>query len=245
MLSGVLGAARPHHRRRNASATGDGQMTVPWRGIVLIVLAPIVFGLTVRGLGWSRRSQSWWRSSAYASRRMSVKLALALIVWAHRLLRAGVHIGLGLPVRLVGPWLGRRRGPMELFANLGLGFETAFTPINMLYCFLGVLLGTLIGVLPGIGPTATIAMLLPITFAVAGDLAHHARRHLLRRAVRRLDHRDPDQPAGRIVLGGDRDRRLSDGAAGPGRTRAGGRGARLVLRRHGRDRVPRAARAAA
>ena len=53
---------------------------------------------------------------------------------------------------------------MELIANLGLGFETAFTPINILYCFVGVLLGTLVGVLPGIGPTATIGLLLPITF---------------------------------------------------------------------------------
>ena len=55
---------------------------------------------------------------------------------------------------------------MELLMNLGLGFETAFTPINIVYCFLGVLLGTLIGVLPGIGPTATIAMLLPITLTL-------------------------------------------------------------------------------
>jgi putative tricarboxylic transport membrane protein len=55
---------------------------------------------------------------------------------------------------------------MEIFTNLALGFATAFEPVNLLYCFLGVLLGTLIGVLPGIGPTATIAMLLPITFAL-------------------------------------------------------------------------------
>lgn len=54
---------------------------------------------------------------------------------------------------------------MDLLANLGLGFETALTPVNLLWCFVGVLLGTLVGVLPGIGPTATIAMLLPITFS--------------------------------------------------------------------------------
>jgi putative tricarboxylic transport membrane protein len=54
---------------------------------------------------------------------------------------------------------------MDLLANLGLGFETALSPVNLLYCFVGVLLGTLVGVLPGIGPTATIAMLLPITFS--------------------------------------------------------------------------------
>jgi len=53
---------------------------------------------------------------------------------------------------------------MELLANLGLGFETALTPVNVFYCFVGVLLGTLVGVLPGIGPTGTVAILLPITF---------------------------------------------------------------------------------
>jgi TctA family transporter len=55
---------------------------------------------------------------------------------------------------------------MDLLLNLGLGVETALTPVNILYCFVGVLLGTLIGVLPGIGPTATIAMLLPTTYAL-------------------------------------------------------------------------------
>jgi len=52
----------------------------------------------------------------------------------------------------------------EWFPNLTLGFSTAVSPINLLYCFLGVFVGTLIGVLPGIGPLAAIAMLLPITF---------------------------------------------------------------------------------
>ncbi|HWU97031.1 MAG TPA: tripartite tricarboxylate transporter permease [Oxalicibacterium sp.] len=56
---------------------------------------------------------------------------------------------------------------MELFANLGLGFETAFTLTNLTYCLIGVFLGTAVGVLPGLGPTATIAMLLPATFTLA------------------------------------------------------------------------------
>jgi putative tricarboxylic transport membrane protein len=55
---------------------------------------------------------------------------------------------------------------MDLFANLALGFSVAVTPANLLYCLVGVFLGTLIGVLPGLGPTATIAMLLPLTFAL-------------------------------------------------------------------------------
>ncbi len=55
---------------------------------------------------------------------------------------------------------------MNLLDNLVLGFETAAQPENLLYCLLGVVLGTAVGVLPGIGPTATIAMLLPITFSL-------------------------------------------------------------------------------
>lgn len=55
---------------------------------------------------------------------------------------------------------------MELVNNLLLGAGVAFTPLNLMYCLIGVVLGTLIGVLPGIGPIATIAMLLPATFAL-------------------------------------------------------------------------------
>jgi putative tricarboxylic transport membrane protein len=55
---------------------------------------------------------------------------------------------------------------MELFDHLSMGFGVAFTFTNLLYCLGGCILGTLIGVLPGIGPVATIAMLLPATYAL-------------------------------------------------------------------------------
>ncbi|KQW68335.1 tripartite tricarboxylate transporter permease [Ensifer sp. Root127] len=55
---------------------------------------------------------------------------------------------------------------MDLVTNLMFGLQTALTIDNLFYCFLGCLLGTLIGVLPGVGPTATIALLLPITFGL-------------------------------------------------------------------------------
>jgi TctA family transporter len=55
---------------------------------------------------------------------------------------------------------------MDFLSNLALGFETAMTLSNLAYCFIGVTLGTLIGVLPGLGPVATLAMLLPITYAL-------------------------------------------------------------------------------
>ena len=53
---------------------------------------------------------------------------------------------------------------METLANLALGLETAVTPANLLFCFVGVFLGTFIGVLPGVGPLAAVAMLLPVSF---------------------------------------------------------------------------------
>src|SRR5437016_1391900 len=55
---------------------------------------------------------------------------------------------------------------MELLNHLSIGFSVALTAVNLMYAFIVVLLGTLIGVLPGIGPVATIAMLLPTTYAL-------------------------------------------------------------------------------
>ncbi|MES2759400.1 MAG: tripartite tricarboxylate transporter permease [Pseudomonadota bacterium] len=55
---------------------------------------------------------------------------------------------------------------MEIFQHLALGFETALTLTNLMYCLIGVFVGTAVGVLPGLGPVATIAMLLPATFGL-------------------------------------------------------------------------------
>ena len=49
--------------------------------------------------------------------------------------------------------------------NLMLGFQTALTPENLFWCFVGVFVGTVIGVLPGLGSTTGVAVLLPLTLA--------------------------------------------------------------------------------
>ena len=54
----------------------------------------------------------------------------------------------------------------DFVEHMSLGFSVAFTVQNLLYALLGCVLGTLIGVLPGLGPVATIAMLLPATYAL-------------------------------------------------------------------------------
>ena len=52
---------------------------------------------------------------------------------------------------------------MGFLDNIILGFQVVMDPINLLFCFIGVLIGTLVGVLPGIGPLGAIALLLPAT----------------------------------------------------------------------------------
>lgn len=54
----------------------------------------------------------------------------------------------------------------DLLANLAIGLSTAFSPMNLLFCAIGVTLGTLLGVIPGVGTLAAISMLFPITFHV-------------------------------------------------------------------------------
>jgi putative tricarboxylic transport membrane protein len=55
---------------------------------------------------------------------------------------------------------------MDIFGNLILGFSVSLSLYNLWFCFVGVLVGTIIGVLPGIGPTATIALVMPVTFGL-------------------------------------------------------------------------------
>ncbi len=55
---------------------------------------------------------------------------------------------------------------MELLGQIAGGFQTAFTPINLLYCFIGVFLGTIIGLLPGLGAATGVALLLPLTLTL-------------------------------------------------------------------------------
>lgn len=60
---------------------------------------------------------------------------------------------------------------MDLLDGIAQGFSVALDPTNILYVFLGVLVGMVIGVLPGLGPTATIALLLPLTYAIPPETA--------------------------------------------------------------------------
>jgi len=55
---------------------------------------------------------------------------------------------------------------MDTLTHIINGFAVCLQPINLWYTFLGVFLGTIVGVLPGIGTSATIALLIPVTFGM-------------------------------------------------------------------------------
>ena len=60
---------------------------------------------------------------------------------------------------------------LDTFAALAHGMAVAVQPMNLLYALIGVLLGTAVGVLPGLGPAMTVALLLPVTFALPPESA--------------------------------------------------------------------------
>jgi hypothetical protein len=78
---------------------------VPWRGLVLILAAPVLFGLTVQGLGLLPAIVIVAAVSSFASRRMTPVLAAGITVVLTAFCVLVFNVGLGLPIRLFGPWL--------------------------------------------------------------------------------------------------------------------------------------------
>ncbi len=78
---------------------------VPWRGLVLILAAPVIFGATVRGLGLVIALPLTVMIAAWASHRTTPGVAIALTVGLTVFCIAVFSFGLGLPLPLVGRWL--------------------------------------------------------------------------------------------------------------------------------------------
>lgn len=53
---------------------------------------------------------------------------------------------------------------MDTYSSIISGFSESLQLSRLFYCLLGSFLGTIVGIIPGLGPSATIALLLPITF---------------------------------------------------------------------------------
>ncbi|WP_409275203.1 tripartite tricarboxylate transporter permease [Neobacillus sp. SCS-31] len=59
---------------------------------------------------------------------------------------------------------------MDVIQYLVDGFGTALIWYNLIFAFVGVLIGTAVGVLPGIGPMSGVALLIPVTASITGNL---------------------------------------------------------------------------
>jgi hypothetical protein len=77
----------------------------PWRGIVLITLAPVVFGLLLDGLGLVLSVAAVVLLTAYASVRATLLRSVLLAVAISAFCSLVFHYGLGIPVPLFGDWL--------------------------------------------------------------------------------------------------------------------------------------------
>jgi hypothetical protein len=78
---------------------------VPWRGILLLTAAVIVFGLGVRRVGLAPALFAATLLAALSSIRTSLLAAFAMAIGLTALCILIFVMGLGMPVPLLGPWL--------------------------------------------------------------------------------------------------------------------------------------------
>jgi hypothetical protein len=89
-----------------SGAGAEGRLgNVPWRALLLIVLAVLFFGLTVRGLGLVPATAVTALLTALASQRTSILAAVAIAVGLTALCVLIFVLALQLRLPLFGPWL--------------------------------------------------------------------------------------------------------------------------------------------
>ena len=84
---------------------GEPVGIIAWRGILFITLAPIIFGLTVRGLGFVGSVFITALFASFASFRMKPLYAVALSTALTAFSTLVFSYALGLPFERFGPWL--------------------------------------------------------------------------------------------------------------------------------------------
>jgi Tripartite tricarboxylate transporter TctB family len=78
---------------------------VPWRALLLILPATVLFGMTLRNIGLMPAVFMVALASSFSSSKMTVPLAIALSVGLAIFCAAVFKWGLGLPIELFGPWV--------------------------------------------------------------------------------------------------------------------------------------------
>jgi hypothetical protein len=83
---------------------GEPLTAVPWRGLLLVLPAPVLFGLTVRKLGLLPAIVLTVLLATFASRHATLPLAVVLCLGLTAFCLAVFSYGLGLPLPLFGRW---------------------------------------------------------------------------------------------------------------------------------------------
>jgi hypothetical protein len=105
LLSGVLIVLGAAILLRSIANEDEDWGPVAWRGMFFILLGPIIFGLTLQGLGLVPALAIISFIASFASQRMSPLLAIALTIGLPLFCVAVFSWGLGSPIRLFGPWM--------------------------------------------------------------------------------------------------------------------------------------------
>mgnify|MGYP005840120693 CR=1 FL=1 len=90
---------------RSVSAPAEAFHFVPVRGLVLILPPPIVFALTVRGLGLVPTTALVAFIASLASQKVGLVYGVAIALGLTAFCVLVFHYGLGIPLPLFGPWL--------------------------------------------------------------------------------------------------------------------------------------------
>jgi hypothetical protein len=104
LLSGVLILAGFGIAVRGVVVEATDFGAIPWRGITFVIASPILFGLTVSGLGLFPAVVLTSLIAGFGSRRAKPLSALALSVGLAVFCVGLFGYGLGLPMPIFGPW---------------------------------------------------------------------------------------------------------------------------------------------
>jgi putative tricarboxylic transport membrane protein len=85
---------------------GEPFGTIPWRSIALITLPTIFFGATLKGLGLVPSLSLTIFATSFATRRWDLTTSIAVTVCLVAFSWLIFVRGLGLPLALLGPWVG-------------------------------------------------------------------------------------------------------------------------------------------
>jgi hypothetical protein len=102
ILLGIIGLAVVV---RSFTSSGGAIGEFSLRGMLLLVLAPVVFGLTIRGLGLAAATAITVAMASLSSRMVTSRMTILLTIGLTLFCVIVFHFLLGLPIPLIGSWL--------------------------------------------------------------------------------------------------------------------------------------------